>query len=371
MRTTPLTTLLERRAAAFENHAEAARRPGADTSATVPLLREHADELDAELRTRWPNVDPTFRGVFAYGGTYETSFDINTRALTASARAQLSDRTFVEALFAKAVEAAPLLDWATLLETGDALPFDFGFLNVDATAPGVIDDGATITAGDPGFARASFGSFAYKAVIAAAAELVVDARLDLERLAAEHVAPILARKLSSDLWGGGGTTEPQGLLAGLGTVTAAGASAVTLADVAKLLAAVPAADRFGGDCVVMMSPGAFEDIAESQASIGNFVAPAAFGIRPEDLSLGVPRYHGIITSAGVPFVIDPALAAPASAAKSVVAGSIRQAYAVRLAPLRVDVDKVSASTDTVSLRCVLRADGRRMRTGAARALVHP
>jgi HK97 family phage major capsid protein len=367
MKPTPLTQLLERRAAAFENHAEAARRPGADTSATVPLLREHADELDAELRTRWPNVDPTLRTLYAFGGTAEVP--LNVRALTASARAQLSDRTFVEHLFAKAVEAAPLLSWSTLLETGDALPFDFGFLNVDATAPGVVADGATITAGDPGFARASFGSFAYKAVVAASAELVVDARLDLERLAAEHVAPILARKLADDLWGGGGTTEPEGLLAGLSTVTAGAAATVTLADVAALLAALPAADRYSPDCVVMMSPGAHAELIEGQTGVGNLLAPASFGIRPTDLTAGGGVYHGIVH--GVPYVVDAALAAPASAAKSVVAGNVRQAYAVRLAPLRVDVDKVSASTDTVALRCVLRADGRRMRTGAARALVHP
>ncbi|MEN9504292.1 MAG: hypothetical protein RI958_218 [Actinomycetota bacterium] len=112
-----------------------------------------------------------------------------------------------------------------------------------------------------------------------------------------------ARRLSTDLWGGGGTTEPQGLLAGLGTVTAGATASVSLADIAKLLAAVPAADRFGSDCVVMMSPGALDDLLEQQSNVGMTLAPATLGVYPADPTAGVDRYHGLVR--GVPFVVDP------------------------------------------------------------------
>lgn len=367
MKNTPLTTTLERRAAALENFAEIASRPGAESSVSMHLHRDLADEITTELRTRWPHVDIGFRTVMAFGGSIEVPLE--TRSLTATARGVLGGSTFVEAFLAKAIEAAPLLDWATVLPTEDGKNLDFGFLSTDMTSNGVVVDGATITESDPGFDRPPLRAYAYKDVVRASAELVADAQLDLERLAAEHVAPLTARKLSTDLWGGGGTTEPQGLLAGLGTVTATNAASVSLADIARLLAAVPAADRFGSDCVVMMSPGAYDDLLDQQSNVAMTLAPATFGVYPADLTAGGGRYHGIVH--GVPFVVDPALAAPATTAKSVVAGNIRQAYAVRLAPLRVDVDKANASTDTITLRVVLRADGRRMRTGAAKALVHP
>lgn len=362
-RHTPLTTLLERRAAAAADFAEHAHRPD-DLAAHI--FRQGVEDADAELRARWPHVDIDFRTALAFGGGYDAP--LQQRALTATARTQLGNPdSYTEALLAKTVQAAPLLSWATVLETADGRNLDYGFISTDATANGVVADGATITASDPGFDRAALKSYAYKDVTIAAAELVSDARLNLERLAAEHVAPLIARKLSADLWTGGGTTEPEGLLAGLGTVTASAAGAVDLGDIVSLLAAVPAADRFGGDCVIFLAPGAYDDLLTDQAALGQHMFPLTMGMSLDDVRSQL--FDGLLF--GVPFVVDPALDDPATTKKSVVAGNIRQAYAIRLAPLRVDVDRTSVASDTVRLRTVLRADGRRMRTAAAKALVHP
>lgn len=362
MNTTALPDLLRRRGDA--DHAyRSALAAGDETTAAFRRLtldeltrdvREHAgDRLDLEFRT----------ALFTPAGGYETPFE--ARTVGATARGIIGGTTFVDAFFAKAVQAAPLLDWATVLPTSDGRSIDFGFLTTDGTANGVVTDGSTITGVDPGFNRAQLKAYAYKQLTVVASELLTDARLDLERLAAEHLAPLTARKLSTDLWGGGGTTEPEGLLAGLGTVTAAAAGSVSLTDVANLLAAVPAADRFGGDCVIMLSPGAYDDLLA--ASTSSALVPMTLQVTRDEIRQ--QTYGGHLF--GVPFVVDTALDDPATTKKSVVAGNIAQAYAIRLAPLRVDVNRVSAASDTVSLRVVLRADGRRMRTAAAKALVHP
>jgi hypothetical protein len=152
--------------------------------------------------------------------------------------------------------------------------------------------------------------------------------------------------------------------AGLSTVTAAGASVVTFDDIANLLNAVPAEDRYSGNCVVLLSPGAHIDLLQENPAM---LTPWAAGFTEMGFRSG--RFHGVVH--GFPFAVDPALADPATTTKSVVAGNFRDAYLIRSVSLRVEQAAVPLNTDLVSLRAVLRADGRRMRTAACRALVHP
>jgi HK97 family phage major capsid protein len=141
------------------------------------------------------------------------------------------------------------------------------------------------------------------------------------------------------------------------TVTAAGAATVTFADIETLVAAVPANYRHGGGAAFVMAPAAYLALRNQKASTG--------GSYMWDPTQGDTLF-------GFPVRVDNALAAPASAARSVVFGDFAQAYAIRLLPVRFMTSEQQAfSSGLVGAQVVIRADGRTMNTGAVRALIHP
>jgi HK97 family phage major capsid protein len=348
----PLLELLRRRSDAARLYDQLRDVAGRET--TAALHRLAVQEADDEIRALYGDrLDIAFRSALVSGGA-PVELPFETRALGATAHGQIADKGFTAAYLDKAVESAPLLDVGTVVTTSHGGDWQYGFITTGVTVNGVVADGVTITDTDPVFDGAVFKEFGFKGLCKVSQEMVRDSSVDLERLAAEHFAPLQARALSTQLWEGDGTTEPQGLMAGISnTVNAAGAAVCTFDDVAAVLNGVPAADRYSGDCTILLSPGAHIDLLEEQ-----------------------PLHPGWMngTIHGFPFRVDPALPDPATTVKgSVVAGNFRQAYAVRLAGLRIDSTGHGAgfATDQIHLRVVLRADGRRMRTGGLRALLHP
>lgn len=306
------------------------------------------DEVDAQIRARFPDVDIAFRSALVRPG--KTDLPISARALDASDRAVVGGRSFVNAYMGAAVNSVPLLDLASVITTSNGEFLDWGFTVTNMSANTVSAPGATITASDPVFGGGELDAYGYKALIEASAEVVNDAAIDFETFAAERVAPVNAFEFGSDAWDGDGSDKPEGLLAGLSTVAAAGASVVTFDDIANLLNGVPAAYRYSGRCTILLSPGAHIDLLQEDPT---------------------HAWH-TGTIHGFPFRVDANLANPATTTKSVVAGDFASAYLIRLLPIRIDADSAASSiTDRVLIRVVLRADGHRMVTDAARALVHP
>jgi HK97 family phage major capsid protein len=346
----PMSTkhpLLAERAQTMRLFSEVRDRPD---SVTYHVHKNRIGEIDAELRAAFGDgFDIAFRQLVNDGrGSFEAP--LNLRALGATARGNLSAFGFVETFAGAMAAAAPLLDLATIVPTTNGADVDFSFATTLPTANGIVADGATITASDPVFAGAALKAYAYKDLIRMSNEVLTDGAWSAEQWAGDRMGANVAFKLSADLWGGGGSTAPEGLLAGLSTVTAAGAAIVTFDDVAALLNGVPAAYRYSGRCTILLSPGAHVDLMEEQPL--------------HDWASG--------TIHGFPFRVDAQLADPATTTKSVVAGDFETAYVVRLMPLRVEMNpKPHFNSDESSLRTVLRADGRRMVMNAARALVHP
>ena len=195
------------------------------------------------------NLDAQFRGALLAGVSTEMQIDmraarlraLETRALGATAYAQVVGSSFVPTFMGEMVNRSPLLDLSETVSTSNGARLYFSFTVSQITSNGIVTQGSTITGSDPAFDGGYLGNYGYKNLITASDDLVTDGALDIESMCANAVAPLAARKLNDDLWGGNGTTAPQGLLAGLSTVSATGAAIVTFLDIANLLAAVPAA----------------------------------------------------------------------------------------------------------------------------------
>lgn len=333
---------------------------------------EKIRSLAGDLQQQHPHIDGVFRlhvRMATRGRELELDLprlqqrDLLQPALDLLRPADTSNPSFATHFVGAAVQAAPLLDLATTVTTNMGGTVDWSFVSTQPTVGGPFTPGTTVTASDPVWGGGDMLSpFKYGLTVAASNELIEDTDFPFEEWTAQRVAPAVARKASTDWWGGaGGTTAPEGLLAGLTTVTAAGAATVTLDDVANLLSNVPSEYAFTDRCAVLLAPAAYWQLRRQTLGTS-----AAGGMA---ISSDTP-WNGRIL--GYRFRVDPALASPASAAKSVVAGDFSAAYVIRLLPLRVaSAIGQTFNTDKTQIHVSMRVDGRRMLTNAARALVHP
>ena len=175
---TTLAGLLERRAELAEH-----RRVSG-----VGIFGEDMDETDAQMQRTFPHIDARFRGFITSGGGSEVDFHWEQRDVTLASTGSPRGRSFTECFMGAAVEAAPLLDVATVVTTdaGEVLPFSF--VETQMAANGVTVDGATITGADPVFGGGDLTAYRYPQMFTASNEFVTDSTLDLEQFAAERIA---------------------------------------------------------------------------------------------------------------------------------------------------------------------------------------
>jgi HK97 family phage major capsid protein len=282
-------------------------------------------------------------------------------------------KSFSSAIVGAIVADSPLLQVATVITTDNASPIEAGAsvtpmqsvgappIRVAAaiqTVPsiaGLTAEGAAMGGTDPAFKGLDMGSFKYGELINVTLELAEDTAMDLEALMVERVSPALAYRFNADCWtGAGGTTAPEGLLAALSTVTGGIAATPSLIDVEGLIAAVPSQYTNPDKCTIIVSPGAYQKLRAERDLNGAYRWPASAG-------------RNLF---GYKVLIDSTLPAPGTGARSIVVGDFSSAYAIRLAPLRVDQGEIF-NTAMRRWRIVLRADGKTLATDAARALVGP
>jgi HK97 family phage major capsid protein len=321
-------------------------------------------EADAQARRAFPGVDPQFRAAFVRrsGGDERTrSFEQlpEVRALGSTARTETTDRTFSDTLFAALVAQSPILGLATLVRTSTGSPHGLSYVATDSAANGIVTDGSSITVADPVFGRAQFNAYSYKDRLVLSEELFYDGAFDAEDYAARMFAagPSL-RAFGVHTISGDGSSKPLGLANSgtLTTVTAAGASAIVLDDVAKALEDLPTSAL--PNASIVLSHGAWFDII--RATEGTSGAGGR--------SINPTGYVGKLWN--FPTYVDPALTNPATGVITGLVGDFKSAYAVRLAPIRVDVDHhATLATDQVGVRAVIRGDATTMVAGSARALI--
>ena len=292
--------------------------------------------------------------------TAAVDYRLDSRALsrlTSAAGGATAARDFAGMVGGALVDAAPLLGLATLFPTPNGDQLDVPFVSVNPTPPGIIAEAAALTAVEPTFGLVNLVSFKYPVLTKVSRELVEDSAFDVESYMANTVAARIAALVSADYYrGAGGATAPAGLATALSTVTAGSPTAAAFADIESLIGAVPAAYRTAPGMSLVMSPGAYMQLRSQKGSTGgSYLWPVTDG----NVLFGFPVF------------VDNALPSAASTNRTVIAGNIGAAYAIRMVDLRVEkATALDLNSDLVNVRCIVRTDGRTIVTDACRALVH-
>lgn len=273
--------------------------------------------------------------------------------------------TFIETLTMYQRTATPMLDptVVSILNVGTGESRTFPRLTADVAHGGTVTaEAAAIAELDPTLSSVSASPFKYAAITNWSGELDTDNVIRLDRVVAASTGRELALDIGTHLTTGTGTTQPFGFVTECGNGgTATGGTAtqgfdfVAPADLSKLYMSLASPYRSVGTWQV--ATGMLEKILAWRDSDG---VPIALPLAESPSGLGIY---------GRPLVENPALAAPASATRSVAFGDFSAFTVVRL-PLRVELSRdYKWSTDQVSLRVIERVDGRLIDTSAVKFLV--
>lgn len=242
------------------------------------------------------------------------------------------------------------------------------------TVPRITADpahGGTVTAQaggvnelDTTFSSVTLSAFKYGITQLYASELAQDTSVDLTTLIAEAATRELMIDIGAHLTTGTDTTQPNGIVTAAGnggtaSGTAAGSAFDTFfapADLITLKYTLAAPYRIRGSWLAATT--AIRKMRTARDSNGGFLW---------DMSLvaGAPARFD-----GNPVYENSAMAAVASATKSVIFGDLKRYFVRRAGGVRVDVSTdYKFSTDQVALRTIMRVDGDLIDTAAVSYLV--
>jgi HK97 family phage major capsid protein len=311
----------------------------------------------------------------ASGGLKRTYFEQRTLATNAGAGSGTelaADGSVASWLYTGMIEVSGVLRaQPEILRTGTGNPLDIPTIIDDGeltSGTDRVDEQGTINKAEPSFGQVSTSAFAYKQALTISRELVEDANVDLNRLIGRHLGKLLGRYFGRDLVLGSNTNQPFGVhtaIPSLNKVQAvAGAAGIPSSTSGKndfdllyeIIAKIPADLREGGTW--LLHPDSVLTLRKAKATSGLVIWPA----RDELL-------------AGYPYVTDSRITPIGTGAADGTCMVIffnPAAYLVRLIKqVRVEWSILTAEafeTDQVSVRAVLRADGRPLDVNALAGL---
>ena len=288
-----------------------------------------------------------------------------SRALQ-SAGGTAIDSTFYDRVTVYERTLVPVLQVATVLNTTRGEPITLPRLTADPAHGGTVTaEAAGINELDPTISSVTLNAFKYAIVTLWSRELDTDEVIGLEDLVARSCARELSIDIGAHLTTGTATTQPNGVInAATNGGTAGGTASGTSFD--TFFAAKDLVDLFYGlaqpyrqSASWMVSTTAAAKMRAFRASTGEFLWEPG-NLRGEG---GIDRFLGL------PVYENPAMAAVASATKSVAIGDFSRYYIRRL-PLRVERStEYKFNTDQLALKTVERLDGNLVDAAAIRYLV--
>lgn len=246
----------------------------------------------------------------------------------------------------------PIWQAATVLNTADGSSLVFPRLTADPNHGGTVTaEAAGINELDPTISQVTLDAYKYGIVTLWSRELNDDNVIGLQDLIARSSARELAIDIGAHMATGNGTGQPNGFISaaangGTAAGTANGASSWTFfgpPDLVDLYYGRAAGYRTVGSW--MVSTTAAAKIRSFRDGNNQFIYQPALGAGAPDSLMGRPMYE------------NPAMAAVASATKSVAFGDFSR-YFIRRLPARVEVStEYKFSTDQLAIKVVERTDG--------------
>jgi HK97 family phage major capsid protein len=296
------------------------------------------------------------------GGASGAHADIELRALQ-SAGGSAVDQTFYDRVTVFERTLTPMLnpDVVTILNTTRGEPITLPRLTADPNHGGTLTaEAGGINELDATVSSIQLDSYKYAVVNLWSAELDTDNMIGLEDLIARSTARELAIDIGTELTTANGSSKPNGFInAATNGGTAAGTANNTFFGPDDLI------DLFYGRAQPYRVVGTWQASSTGLAKVRKLQDANGQKIWEPSLVPGAPEMV-----LGRPIFENPAMAAVASASKSIAFGDFSRYFVRRVTPARVELSRdYKFSTDQLALKTVERVDGDLVDTVAIAYLV--
>ncbi len=261
-------------------------------------------------------------------------------------------KSFYDEVFSVARLVGPMLDTSQVISTTTGEQLTIPTLTAYSTAT-IKGAGTAIAESEPVFSSISLGAWKYSFLIPVANELLNDAGFDISSLLAEQAGNAIGYAVNNGLTLGTGTVEPTGLVTAAGSGVTGGtgvAGAFTADNLIDLAYSLDGAARRLPGVGFMANTASVGAMRKLKDGAGNYLYQVGVG-QPDSF-------------AGFPIYENPAMAATATNAKSVVFGHL-PSYKVRMAGgLQIAQSADYAfNTDVTTFRVLMRVDGNLTHSG--------
>ena len=262
--------------------------------------------------------------------------------------------SFYDQVIMLARHVGPMLETSTILNTAGGENLQIPSLSAYSTGT-VTSEAAPIGESDPTFnAFKTLGAYKYSFLTQISREMVEDAGVDILGFLAQQTGNALGFAVNNALTVGTGTTQPTGIVtaAGSGITGGTGVSGAFTADnLIDLVYSVDTAGRTLPGTGWQMDAKAISAVRKLKDGAGQYLFSPSLSADARDLLLGYPIFE------------NPAMADPATSAKSVIFGHLPSYFARTVGGLRLDrSDDYAFQNDLITFRATMRVDGNLIQT---------
>ena len=271
------------------------------------------------------------------------------RSITPSSTGAPVPTSFYNKVIELARLTGPMLQTSTILNTASGEPLQIPSLGAYSAAT-VKAPGAVIDTNEPTFnAFTTLSAYKYSGLISVARELMEDSGVDLLGFIAQEVGNALGYAVNTGLTTGTGTVQPTGVVtvAGSGVTGGTGvAGAFTADNIFDLIYSLDGAIRSKSSFGLQMNAKSIAAVRKLKDSYGRYLFEPALSAEKRDLIGGYTVYE------------NPAMADPATGAKSIIAGDLASYMVRSVGGIRLDrSDDYQFGNDLVTFRFTYRVDG--------------
>lgn len=262
--------------------------------------------------------------------------------------------SFYDQVIMLARHVGPMLETSTILNTAGGENLQIPSLSAYSVGT-VSSEAAAIGESDPTFnAFKTLGAYKYSFLTQISREMVEDAGVDILGFLAQQTGNALGYAVNGALTTGTGTVQPTGIVtaAGSGITGGTGVSGAFTADnLIDLVYSVDTAGRTLPGTGWQMNAQAIAAVRKLKDSAGQYLFSPSLSADARDLLLGYPIFE------------NPAIASPATSAKSVIFGHLPSYFARTVGGLRLDrSDDYAFQNDLITFRATMRVDGNLIQT---------
>ena len=262
--------------------------------------------------------------------------------------------SFYDEVLLLARHVGPMLETSTILNTAGGENLQIPSLSAYSVGT-VSSEAALIGESDPTFnAFKTLGAYKYSFLTQISREMVEDSGVDILGFLATQTGNALGFAVNGALTTGTGTLEPTGIVSAAGsgiTGSTAVSGAFTADNLIDLVYSVNTAGRTLPGTGFQMNAQAISAVRKLKDNAGQYLFTPSLSADTRDLLLGYPIFE------------NPAMAAPATSAKSVIFGHLPSYFARTVGGLRLDrSDDYAFQNDLITFRATMRVDGNLIQT---------